>query len=122
MADILIYIVIGLVAGILSGLIGIGGGIIIIPALVLLVGLSQHEAQGTTLAMMIPPIGIFAAWTYYKSGYVNLPIAIFLCVGFLFGGLIGAKIATSASSIVLQKVFGTALLLVALKMVFFSKI
>ena len=120
MHDIIIYIVIGLFAGILSGLIGIGGGIIIIPALILLLGLSQHEAQGTTLAMMVPPIGIFAAWIYYKNGYVNLPIAIFLCIGFLFGGLIGAKFATNISNIVLQKIFGTALFLIALKMIFFK--
>ena len=118
MTDILTYLIIGLCAGILSGLIGIGGGIIIIPALVLLLGFTQHEAQGTTLALMVPPIGILAAWTYYKHGYVNLPAACFICIGFLFGGLIGAKIATGASSIVLQKVFGTALLLVALKMMF----
>ena len=118
MPHFLIYIILGIVAGILSGLIGIGGGIIIIPALVLLLGFSQHEAQGTTLALMVPPVGILAAWTYYKHGYVNLPVACFICIGFLFGGLIGAKIATGASSMVLQKVFGTALLLVALKMIF----
>ena len=120
MADILIYLAIGLFAGILSGLIGIGGGIIVIPALVLLLGLSQHEAQGTTLAMMIPPVGIFAAWIYHKNGYVNLPIAIFLCIGFLFGGLIGAKFATGIPAVTLQKVFGTALLGVALRMIFFK--
>ncbi len=118
MNDILIYLTVGLFAGILSGLIGIGGGIIIIPALVLLFGFSQHQAQGTTLAMMIPPIGILAAWTYYKNGHVNLPVAIILCIGFLFGGLIGAKLATSVSNIALQKIFGSALLLISLKMLF----
>ncbi len=118
MSEILIYLIIGLCAGILSGLIGIGGGIIIIPALVLLLGFTQHEAQGTTLALMVPPVGILAAWVYYKHGYVNLPVACFICIGFLLGGLIGAKIATTTSSIVLQKVFGTALLLISLKMIF----
>ena len=120
MATILTYLILGLAAGVLSGLIGIGGGIIIIPVMVLLLGLSQHEAQGTTLALMVPPVGILAAWTYYKHGYVNLPMAAFICIGFLFGGLIGAKIATSLSGVVLEKVFGVALLLIAFKMMFFQ--
>ena len=118
MSDILIYLIIGLCAGILSGLIGIGGGIIIIPVLVLLFGMSQHEAQGTTLAMMVPPIGILAAWTYYKNGYVNLPIAMFLCIGFLFGGFIGAKFANLISNTMLEKTFGFALLAIGFRMIF----
>ncbi len=120
MPDFLICIVIGVFAGILSGLIGIGGGIIIIPVLMFLFGFSQHEAQGTTLAMMVPPIGILAAWTYYKNGHVNLPVAVFLCLGFLFGGLIGAKFATTVPNMMLQKIFGTALLLIGVKMMFFK--
>ena len=120
MPDFLIYVAIGLFAGILSGVIGIGGGIIIIPVLVLLFGMSQHEAQGTTLAMMVPPVGILAAWIYYKHGYVNLPVACFICIGFLFGGLIGAKFATGITGTILQKVFGTALLFISLKMIFFK--
>lgn len=118
MPDILTYLIIGLCAGILSGLIGIGGGIIIIPALVLLLGFSQHEAQGTTLAIMVPPVGILAAWVYYKQGYVNLPVACFICIGFLVGGFIGAKIATGITGTVLQKVFGAMLFLTSLKMIF----
>lgn len=120
MPDILIFIILGLVAGILSGLIGIGGGVIIIPALILLFGLSQHQAQGTTLALMVPPVGILAAWTYYKHGYVDLKIAALICVGFFVGGFFGAKLATSLSNIVLEKTFGIALLLIALKMIFFK--
>lgn len=118
MPDILTYLIIGLCAGILSGLIGIGGGIIIIPALVLLLGFSQHEAQGTTLAIMVPPVGILAAWVYYKQGYVNLPVACLICIGFLVGGFIGAKIATGITGTVLQKVFGVVLFLTSLKMIF----
>jgi uncharacterized membrane protein YfcA len=118
MVNILLYLLLGLAAGFLSGLIGIGGGIIIIPALVFLFGLSQHQAQGTTLALMVPPIGILAAWTYYNQGYVDLKIAAFICVGFLFGGLFGARLATGLSNDVLEKVFGVALLLIALKMIF----
>jgi hypothetical protein len=119
MINFLIYILLGLAAGIVSGLIGIGGGIIVVPALVLVFKLSQHQAQGTTLAMLVPPIGILAAWTYYRQGYVNLRMASFLCLGFFFGGLLGARIATNLSSATLEKVFGVALLLVGLKMIFF---
>ena len=119
MINILLYLLLGLVAGVLSGLIGIGGGLIIIPALVFLFGLSQHQAQGTTLALMVPPIGILAAWEYYKQGYVDLKIAAFICLGFFFGGWLGAKLATSVSTIVLEKIFGAALFLIALKMMFF---
>jgi uncharacterized membrane protein YfcA len=117
MVDIVLYIVLGLVAGVLSGLLGIGGGIIIIPALILLFGLSQQQAQGTTLALMVPPIGLLAAWTYYKAGYVDLKIAAFICLGFFVGGFFGAKLATGISTQVLQKVFGVALLLTAIYMI-----
>ena len=120
MPHFLIYIILGIAAGILSGLIGIGGGIIIIPALVLLCGLSQHEAQGTTLALMVPPVGILAAWTYYKHGHVNLPVAAFICIGFFFGGLIGAKIACTFNNCLLEKIFGASLLLIGCKMLFFK--
>ncbi|MBU0534483.1 MAG: sulfite exporter TauE/SafE family protein [Candidatus Omnitrophica bacterium] len=118
MNNILLYIALGLFAGALSGVIGIGGGVIIVPALIFLFGLSQHQAQGTTLALLVPPIGILAAWTYYKHGYVDLKIASFICMGFFIGGLFGAKIATNLPSVVLEKVFGVALLLIALKMIF----
>ena len=117
MADTLLFLLLGLVAGILSGLIGIGGGIIIVPALVFIFGLTQHQAQGTTLALMVPPIGILAAWTYYQKGFVDLRIAALVCAGFVIGGLLGAKLATNLSNVILEKIFGVALLLVALKMI-----
>jgi hypothetical protein len=117
MTDVFLYVLLGLAAGFLSGLIGIGGGIIIVPALVFLFGLTQHQAQGTTLALLVPPIGILAAWTYYAQGYVNIKIAAFVCVGFLLGGLFGAKFATGLSNEVLEKVFGVVLLLVGFKMI-----
>ena len=118
MTHTLLYLLLGLVAGVISGLIGIGGGVIIIPVLVFLFGFSQHRAQGTTLALLVPPIGLLSAWTYYKQGYVDLRVASLICVGFFLGGLAGAKIATSLSNAVLEKVFGVALLVVALKMIF----
>ena len=82
MTHILLYIVLGLAAGFLSELIGIGGGTIIVPVLVFLFSLPQYQAQGTTLALLVPPIGFLAAWTYYKQGYVDLRIAASICLGF----------------------------------------
>jgi len=119
MPSILFYLLLGLIAGVFGGLIGIGGGIILVPALVFLFGLSQHQAQGTTLAAMVPPIGLLAAWTYYKHGYVNFKIAILICLGFFIGGLLGAHLAVGMTNRVLEKVFGIALFLISLKMIFF---
>jgi uncharacterized membrane protein YfcA len=112
------YLTLGLVAGVLGGLFGLGGGIIIIPALVLIFGMSQHLAQGTTLALMVPPIGLLAAWTYYKQGYVDVKVAALICAGFFLGGLLGAKFAVGLSDRTLQKVFGSMLLLVSMRMIF----
>jgi len=110
----------GLLAGILSGLIGIGGGVIIVPALVFLFGFSQHLAQGTTLALLVPPIGILGAWAYYRQGYVDLKTAAIICAGFFIGSLLGATLATGLSNVVLEKIFGFALLAIALKMILFT--
>jgi len=111
------FLGLGFVAGAASGLIGIGGATIIIPALVFICKLDQHTAQGTTLAMMVPPVGILAAWAYYKAGYVDLRIAATLAVGFVVGGLVGARYATHLSGQTLQRVFGVGLLLIAVKMI-----
>lgn len=116
----LLYILLGLIAGILSGLIGIGGGVMIVPSLIFLFGFSQQEAQGTTLGLLVPPIGILAAWTYYQQGYVNLKVAALICLGFVLGGLVGAKIAILVPSKILEKIFGIALLSIAVKMIFSS--
>lgn len=120
MANILLCLLVGLVAGVFSGLIGIGGATIIIPALIFIFGLSQHMAQGTTLAMMVPPIGILAAWTYYQKGFVDFKIAGFICLGFLIGGLLGAKFAIEIPGHILKKMFGIFLLIISLKMIFFK--
>ncbi len=117
MTGILPFLALGLAAGVFSGLVGVGGGIIIVPALVLLFGMGQHQAQGTTLALLVPPIGLLAAWQYYKQGYVDLRIAGLICLGFFLGGLLGARIATGLPGNILQKVFGVAMLLISLKMI-----
>lgn len=116
------YLLLGIFAGTLSGLIGIGGGVVITPALVFLFNFSQHQAQGTTLALLVPPVGILAAWTYYQHGYVDIKIASIICIGFLFGGLLGSKVATFVPNYFLEKIFGFALLLISLKMIFNQKI
>jgi len=108
-----LYIVLGVVAGMASGLIGIGGGIIVVPALIYIFGFFQHAAQGTTLAMLIPPIGLLATWAYYKQGYVNIPVAGLLCLGFVLGGYFGAKLAIGFPEVMLRKIFGVCLLVIA---------
>jgi len=112
------YVVLGLTAGILSGMFGVGGGTILIPALVFMFGLTQHQAQGTTLAALIPPIGLLAAWRYWQAGNIKLPIAAFICLGFFFGGYIGANWIQGVSGPVLKKMFGIFLLLIAVNMIF----
>ncbi|MGD0172493.1 MAG: sulfite exporter TauE/SafE family protein [Halobacteriota archaeon] len=113
MDSIILYVLLGATAGVFSGLLGIGGGIILVPMLVLLVGLTQQQAQGTTLILLTAPFGLLAALTYYQSGYADLKIAAILGIGFFFGAFLGAKVATNIPNVVLQKVFGVALLVVA---------
>ena len=117
---LLLLIVIGIITGFMAGMLGIGGAIIMIPALVLFFGLTQQTAQGTSLAVMLPPIGIIAAYNYYKAGQVNIKFALILAVTFIIGSYFGSKLALNISQPVLKKIFGLLLLLVAVKM-FFSK-
>lgn len=118
----LLYILLGILSGFLSGLISIGEGTIMVPVLVIIFGLTQKTAQGTTPALLVPPIGILAAWTYYKQGCVDFPIAGLICVGFIFGGLIGAKLATSMSNQTLGKIFCIALLIISIKTIFSNEV
>ena len=114
------YILLGLTAGVFSGFMGLGGGILLTPALVYIFGLTQHQAQGTSLAVMVPPITLLAAMRYYYSGNVKLNIALFIALGFVAGGLIGAQIVQSVPDLILKKVFGLILLVVAVKMIVFT--
>ena len=113
-----LYVIIGIVAGVFSGIFGIGGGTILIPALVFFFSLTQHQAQGTTLAIMVLPIGLMAAYRYYVSGNVKLAMALWICLGFFIGGYVGATIAHLVDDNVLKKAFGVFLLIVSLKMIF----
>jgi len=113
---IVILIVVGIITGVMAGMLGIGGAIIMIPALVFLLGISQQTAQGTSLAVMLPPVGIIAAYNYYKAGQVNIKFAIILAVFFLVGSYFGSKLALTIPQNALKKIFGVLLLLVAAKM------
>ncbi|MEP7110364.1 MAG: sulfite exporter TauE/SafE family protein [Ferruginibacter sp.] len=118
---ILIVILIGIAAGMLSGLIGIGGGLIIVPALVYFLGMSQHSAQGTSLGLILLPVGILGVLTYYKQGHIDLKIVGLLAVGFLAGSYWGSKIALSLPQEMVKKFFAVLMILVAVKMIFFDK-
>ena len=114
----IILIVIGIIAGLLSGVVGVGGGLIMIPLLIILLGLSQHEAQGTSLAVMLPPIGILAAINYHKEGFVKWEYAMIIAVTFIIGVYFGSKYAVSLRPEIVKRVFGIVMLIGALKMIF----
>ncbi|PKL18936.1 MAG: permease [Spirochaetae bacterium HGW-Spirochaetae-5] len=125
----IIITLIGLTGGIFSGLLGIGGAVVMIPALIFIAGFNQLQAQGTTagfnqlqaqgttLFAMIPPIGILAAFEYYKAGHVEIKTAAFIAAGFIIGAWFGSKIAISINPVILKKVFGFLLLYISIKMI-----
>jgi uncharacterized membrane protein YfcA len=114
-STVIILILIGLVAGVFSGLIGIGGALIIIPALIFILHMDQYSAQGTSLAIMLPPIGLLAAYNYYKAGALNLQYALIIAAAFFVGGYLGSKIALSIPLEVLRKIFAIVLIVIAIK-------
>lgn len=107
---------IGIVTGVMAGMLGIGGAIIMVPALVFIMGFSQQMAQGTSLAVMLPPIGIIAAYNYFKAGQINIKFALILAGAFIIGSYFGSKLALNIPQAVLKKIFAILLLLVAAKM------
>jgi uncharacterized protein len=113
----LAYLVLGLAVGVLSGVVGIGGGVLIVPALVWFFQMSQHKAQGTSLGALLAPIGALAFWTYYKAGNVDIAAALLIGLGFLLGGFLGGLWAQHLSELVLRRVFGALLLLIGAKLV-----
>ena len=115
--EIIILILVGLLGGFIAGSLGVGGGIIIVPALVFILGMTQHQAQGTSLAMMLAPIGILAVVNYYKSGYVNIKFAIVLMAAFILGGYFGSLFAVNLSDLWLKRIFGVLMMVVGVKMV-----
>jgi uncharacterized membrane protein YfcA len=117
---LLLLILTGLVTGAFAGMMGLGGGLIMIPALVFIFGFTQQQANGTSLAVMLPPIGLFAAYNYYKAGQVNLKFALILAATFMIGSYFTSAWATKIPEVTLRKIFSVFLFLVAIKM-FFSK-
>jgi len=115
-STLIILILIGLFAGAFSGMIGLGGGLVIIPAVIYLLGMNQYMAQGTSLAIMLPPIGLMAAFNYYKAGALNLKYAMIIAVAFFIGGYFGSKWALTIPEAVLRKIFAVALIIVAIRM------
>ncbi|HRD38974.1 MAG TPA: sulfite exporter TauE/SafE family protein [Bacteroidia bacterium] len=118
--DILILLLVGLLAGILSGMVGIGGGIIIVPVLVYFLQFSQHKAQGTTLFMFLLPIGILGVMNYYKAGYVDFKTAIIIGSTFVIGSYFGSKWSISLDQKTVKQIFGVIIVLLGLKMIFWK--
>lgn len=121
METILILLLIGLAAGFLGGLVGIGGGVLIVPALVLLLGLSQHLAQGISLAMILFPVGILGVINYYKNGYVDLRYAGLLAIGFFAGSYLGSKFSLSLPQDTVKKIFAVVMILLSIKLLLSGK-
>lgn len=118
---ILIIILVGVAAGILGGLVGVGGGIIIVPALVYFIGMSQKSAQGTSLGLIILPVGILGVLQYYKQGHIDFKVVGILSIGFLAGSYFGSKIALSLPQETVKKIFAILMVIIAVKMLFFDK-
>ncbi|MGI2902163.1 TSUP family transporter [Tolypothrix sp. VBCCA 56010] len=122
MSNIIIQmLLIGLVAGVAGGMFGIGGGAIMVPAMVLLIGMDQKFATGTSVAAQILPIGILAAIVYYRNGNVNIQYAVFIAVGLIVGNLFGALFANQPfiSSELMKKLYGIFLLAIGCRYLFF---
>ena len=110
------FLVIGLIAGVLAGMFGIGGGIVIVPLLMFVGGMAPQKATGTSLASLLLPVGILGAWEYYKDGRIDFTAAALVAVGLTIGALFGAKIAIAMSSRDLQRAFAVLLVVVAIRM------
>jgi uncharacterized membrane protein YfcA len=119
--EILLLIAIGIAAGMLSGMFGIGGGVIMVPAMVFLLGMTQHSAQGTSIGLMLLPIGILAAYNYHKEGNLNIQYGLVIAAAFVIGGYFGSKISLGLSETFLKKGFGILMMVLAVKMIFFEK-
>lgn len=115
--SVLLLLLVGLVAGILSGFVGIGGGVIMVPALVWLLGYSQHQAQGTSLAVLMFPVVFLAVRNYYKAGVIDPKVVAFIAVAFVLGSYFGSKWSLALPVETVRKVFGGIILLVALKLI-----
>ena len=115
---LVILALVGLSAGFISGTLGVGGGIIIVPALIFFLGFTQHQAQGISLGIMLAPIGLLAFINYYKAGYTNLKYSLLLLIVFFIGSYLGSKLAVQLPAAVLKKIFGGLMLVAGVRMIF----
>lgn len=115
--DTAVIILIGLTGGIASGLLGIGGAVVMIPALIFIAGFDQQTAQGTTLCAMVPPIGILAALEYYRAGQADIKTAAIIAAVFIIGAYAGSKLAVRMNPMLLRRVFGAVLFYLSLRMI-----
>ncbi len=115
--SIVILIAIGIGAGMLSGFVGVGGGVVIVPALMYAFSMSQYEAQGTSLFVLLLPVGILAVQNYWKSGNVNWSFGLIIALTFVIGGYIGSKIALRINPAIVKLVFGILMAYVSIKMI-----
>jgi hypothetical protein len=115
MVNVVLYIALGLLVGAISGLAGIGGGVLLIPALVIFFGLTQHQAVGTSLAVMVPPVTLAAAIEYYRRGHVDLKITLILTAAVFLGSWATARFAHQVPEVWLRRIFGVVLLFVSLR-------
>ena len=113
---ILLLIIVGLAAGIMSGMVGVGGGIIVVPALVFFLGFSQHEAQGTSLGLLLLPVGILAVLNYYNKGYIDIRVVLIMSFAFILGGWLGSKLSLALPQEIVKKIFAVVLLYTAIRM------
>ncbi len=112
-------IVIGSTGGIVSGLFGVGGAVVIVPALTWLSGMSQHEAQGTSLGALLLPVGLLGFWEYYRNGHADIPMALFLALGLFLGAFLGAWLAQKIPTMYMRMAFGGFLVLVGVRLMLF---
>lgn len=117
---IIILIIIGFATGVLGGMVGVGGGVILVPALVFILGFSQLDAQGTSLALIMFPVGLLAVVQYYKQGHVDFNIVFLLAIGFVIGSFFGSKISLSIPQQTVKRIFAILMLVIAVKMLFFD--
>ena len=121
MNEFIILIVIGIIAGLFSGMFGIGGGLIMVPAMVFFLAMSQHAAQGTSLGVLVLPVAAMAAYNYYRDGALNVKYAAIIAMSFMIGGYLGSKVSLGMNEVLLKRVFGVLMMVMAIKLIFFTK-
>ncbi len=121
MQTVIILILVGIAAGTLSGMVGVGGGIVIVPALVYFLGFTQMNAQGTSLALIMLPVGVLGVMQYYKQGHVDFNVVIVLAIGFVAGSFFGSKFSLSLPEEAVKKIFAILMIIIAVKMLFLDK-